>query len=172
MNDNGIALTPLHRGLHERLLAMVEDMLVSSVALDFETALWACQRLALAIDEHRAAEELALAALCDEPPLPRGAAVSLVVAEHDKLNALIGHAAETLGALGALDPGDDLRRRALVRHLEPLTRVKGLLEHHTQRELELVYPHLERHLPVAAKAALVTSIAALLTSFGSERPDA
>jgi len=85
---------------------------------------------------------------------------------------MIGRAAEVLQALGALDVGQEVRRLALVRHLEPLTRVRALLEHHTQREVELVYPHLERHLPAAARATLSRSITDLLASFGTERPEA
>lgn len=172
MDENGIALTELHSALHDRLLATVEEMLVSSVALDFEAALFACRRLGQKIDLHRTAEELALAALPEEPPLPRGAGAALVVAEHDKLDELIGHAAKTLRALSDLDAGDESRRVALVRHLEPLTRVRGLLEHHTQREVELVYPHLERHLPTAARAALVASVAELIAAFGPGGQDA
>lgn len=166
MDDNEIALPELHSALHDRLLAAVEEMLVSSVALDFEAALSACRRLGQTIDLHRAAEELALGALPEAPPLPRGAGAALVVAEHDKLDELIGHAAETLRALADLDGGDDLRRMALVRHLEPLTRVRGLLEHHTQREVELVYPHLELHLPAAANVSLRASIEDLIATFG------
>lgn len=172
MDDNAIALPTLHSALHERLLATVEEMLVGSVALDFEAALRACVRLGQAIGLHRAAEEQALLSLPEEPPLPRGAATALVVAEHDKLDELIGRAAETLRALAGLDTDEGQRRVALVRHLEPLTRVRGLLEHHTQREVELVYPHLERHLPVAASEALMGSIGALIGLLDGERPDA
>lgn len=175
MVENGIALPTLHDALHARLLAVVEDMLVAAVALDFEAALGACRRLAQAIDSHRAAEERALAALPGEPPLPRGAGRSLVVAEHDKLDELIARAAEVLAALADLadlDTDAGGRRVALVRHLEPLMRVRGLLEHHTQREVELVYPHLERHLPAVARDALIGSIVGLLAALGPERPAA
>lgn len=172
MDENGIALSALHSALHERLLATVEEMLVGAVALDFEAGLRACVRLGQAIGLHRASEEQALLALPEAPPLPRGAGAALVVAEHDKLDELIGRAAETLRALAGLDSDEGGRRVALVRHLEPLTRVRGLLEHHTQRELELVYPHLERHLPAAAVDALVGSIETLIAWLDRERPEA
>lgn len=175
MVETGIAppaLQEAHAALHERLLAKVEDLLVFAVALDFGSALEACRQLGEAIDRHRKAEEQALSALPEEPPLPRGAGVALVVAEHDKLDELIGRAAEVLRALLGLDTHEDARRVALVRHLEPLIRVRGLLEHHTQREVELVYPHLEDHLPVVAREQLVRSITALLAALSAERPDA
>lgn len=155
-------LLALHRTLHQQLLDELERGLVAAVALDFTDAAKCFGAIAQTVATHRLDEETALAELSAHAP-PRGAGQALIVAEHDKLDALLAAALATLDALSGLaELPADARRLALVRHLDTLLRAKHLLEHHTLRENEILYPHFLAHLPDAERQKLEHAMARLI----------
>ena len=160
--DEASQLLSFHRTLHQTLLDGLERGLVAAVALDFPQAARCFGAVAQTVTAHRRDEEAALAELSEHEP-PRGAGQALIVAEHDKLDALLATALATLDALSGLaELPLDAQRLALVRHLDTLLRVKHLLEHHTLRENEILYPHLLIHLPEAKRQVLEHALARLL----------
>lgn len=164
MNDEAPPLLARHRALHQALLDRLDHGLVAAIGLDFIHATNLFAAVATAVKTHRIDEEAALDVLADEPP--RGAGRTLIVAEHDKLDALLATACATLEALSHLgDMPLDAQRLALVRHLDTLLRAKHVLEHHTLRENEILYPHFVAHLPATTRCALEQAIATLLTQW-------
>lgn len=161
-------LSTLHQALHQALLDGMERASVAAVALDFQSASQCFGAVAQTVMAHRIDEEAALVELAEHEP-PRGAGRALIVAEHDKLDQLLAAAVATLDALADLAALPlDAQRLALVRHLDTLLRAKHVLEHHTSRENEILYPHLVIHLPIAARQVLEDRIAALLDTYRAD----
>jgi len=161
-----MTLTDLNRELHDRLLALFEDTLVAALELDFAEALALSDRLGDLLANHQLYEEAALTSLRESDQAPRGGDASLVIAEHRKLDALHADTRRVLESLVDLAKahGPDRQRRALARHLDPILRLKHLLEHHTERETTIVYPFLDATLGDDARQALATHLASAIPS--------
>lgn len=133
-------LVTVHQALHAALREALEEALVAATeatAAGLERASGHWDRVTATVMVHAADEEEALATL--GTAAPRGGDATLVVAEHRKLEVLLGEGRAALGRIGATSND---RRRALVRELDVLLRAVHLFEHHTRREEQIVYPHL------------------------------
>ncbi len=160
-----MALTDMNRELHDRFLVLLEDCLVAALGLEFADALALSDKLGDQLANHELYEEAALASLPEFAEAPRSGDAALVIAEHRKLDALHADTRRVLLSLvehAAAHPAHaaEAQRRALVRHLDPLMRFKHLLEHHTERENNIVYPFLDATLDADAKAALAAHLVA------------
>ncbi|MFO0747583.1 MAG: hypothetical protein U1F43_18235 [Myxococcota bacterium] len=137
------ALVVANQAAHARFLAALEEALVALTTLDLARATDAWSRLGAALARHERVEAELLALQLDVVA-PRGGGAALVVAEHRRLDLLHAEATATIAGLEAVP--DDARRLAMVRGLDELLRVRHLLEHHGQREDDIVYPFLGRAL--------------------------
>lgn len=144
-----------HLELNEMLLLHQEALLL--LRLDDAARLLAAYERCLAL--HMRQEELRI--------FPRHAALAeqgrwsteLYLKEHEKLRQLLAAVGAGLAEIraGGLD-ARQLRRNVLAL-LEREKTLKGLLEHHEQREESAMFPMLERQLAPEALAALVAELA-------------
>lgn len=130
-------LVGLHAPLGERLLAAQFALLDRRP----DRALLEVAGLRAALAAHIAGEdELLLPAYAAAVPTPgRGAGAEVFVAEHQKILRLAGEVEAALAAAGA----GEVSHAEALRLLEAVHPLKGLLQHHEDREERLLAPALD-----------------------------
>lgn len=159
MDDAG-PITRLNARIHaawdERLLQGIEAL----TALRLEEAREHLTLLAAELQAHAAREEAFILPKYERiGTFPRGASLEILDGDHRMLDKLAARAVAIVERLFEA-PREDLRRQVVL-HLDAFLRLRSVLEHHTLRETELMYPVLDDALDEdelrAALAALEPS---------------
>lgn len=155
-------LVGLNAQLHERIERSWLNAMVSTTLVDMGSAQSAWMTLERLLREHAALEDtLVVPVFSTLDEFPRGATPDIVTNEHRKLAVHIAEGFAALSDIEAAMSGGASQmdtRKTMVLALPRLQRVYGLLEHHTLREQDLMYPAINKN----ASAAEVTAIAEAL----------
>jgi hemerythrin superfamily protein len=158
-------LVDVNRTIHGVLDATYLDFLEALFAADLESARAHLGRFVDELYAHMEIEESAV--------LPRFAALGPVDDDPNALAKIEGDhliLRRTLSAVvetvASLDAHDERRGRALAARIDVLSRLKGILEHHSTREERDLYPRLDALLDeqdrAVVRAALETQRASTL----------
>ncbi len=156
-------LTETNARLHDALDAQAGAMLERLTALEIEALVRDWSTFRASLEAHAALEEAeVLPRYSALGPFERGASPQLVHADHLILKKTLRAGDDALEKLreAAVEQPDRLRS-VMVTLLAPFLRLRGVLEHHTEREQRFVYPALDRALPATERRVLVAALAAL-----------
>ena len=144
---------------HRELERIFEEHQVALVERDLPAARRHLERFARELAAHmRVEDELLFPAYVElAPPVP-GGGFELLDAEHRKLESLLGQLFERLAEL---ERRPAIAARDVIEVLDRELTFKHLLQHHDQRECNIVYPALDEATPPARRAELWARIAAL-----------
>lgn len=147
-----MTLFEINSTVHRRQLELVEGFLEAATDLDLDDAPVLLEQFRADLEAHMEVEESAV--------LPAAVALDLdpvllrqLDGDHRLLERCLGRVETVLGAL-AEEPAP---RRALVRSLGTLNRLRELLEHHTLRE-EALYQALDRALEAQVRDRLASRL--------------
>jgi len=147
-----LSLLGLHHDLDKVLAAHQADLLLHN--LPAARAAW--RHFAEALTQHADDEERELLPLYQQRvTIPPGGTVELFLAEHKKIRAFIKEISDTVADLPADTPPGPPRIVALI---EREYEFKKLLEHHDMREMNFLYPLLDRCTTPEERQSILSSI--------------
>ncbi len=151
-------LVATNTALHDLLDAAFLDAMEATTALHHREAARRWQVYAARLEAHAQLEDRhALPPYAELAEHPRGGSPEIFDNEHAKLGRLVR---EGLEVLGGLDPEAPDARRQMIETLDRLLLPRHVLEHHTLRENEHLYPTLSRVLSEAQRLDLVSRMSA------------
>ncbi len=159
-----ISLTLVNTAFHEAIDAALVDTYEALLALDLDAARTRWRRLNEGLAAHMEVEERLVfprwEALEERPPR---SPADLYTRDHELVRRRLRDVSGVMAELALMAP--EGRRRFLAQQLEPLVRLRGVLEHHGGREDEQLYPWLEARLPTATVAELSQALLAVTRTF-------
>ena len=129
-------------GLHHDLDKLLAIHQASLLVYDFAAAAAAWRQFAEVLAEHADDEERDLLPLYQQrAPIPHGGTVEIFLAEHKKIRAFLKEITELVAELPA-DARPEPHK--IVTVIEREYEFKKLLEHHDMREMNFLYPLVDR----------------------------
>jgi hypothetical protein len=143
----------LFQGGHLRIESLFCQYQCGLMSLDLVEAGAALASMKYELAVHTAVEEQVLLPIFEGLGEPiEGAAPSFFIAEHDKLDRLLGGLCEGLGSLVELQASGGLSRAGALLLIEKGFTFKHLFEHHSSREDRALYPAIGASLSSEARA--------------------
>jgi len=150
------SLTDLNGRIHAWLDELLLRHLESLTALDLPSARELWLRFSDALLKHaRAEDEVALPVYERLGEFPEGGHPSLFFAEHKGIERMLKSLTNRLESLSPADPS--LRRKVLV-SLDKYMLFRHLIEHHTLREQNILYPLLDEKASGAEKESIAKAL--------------
>src|SRR5690606_4447895 len=151
-----LSLTSINASIHETLDQALLTVVEALLELDMARAQSHFGAFVAALADHAEREERDVFPHCSGLEVPRNGSVEIVERDHallDKRVADVGALIESLAVI----PGAE-RRSHLARSLGPIVRLQAVLEHHSEREIDLLYPAIDAQIDVQVRRAMAAAL--------------
>jgi hemerythrin superfamily protein len=146
-------LTELHAPLHQAVIDTFLHFVATLTTLDLDDAHLAWASFQHTLSTHVLAEETQIFPAGAHIELPPKASIEILERDHALILQTSTKIQDLLQTLTSASIPS--RRPILARSLDPLVRLHRTLEHHGQRENELLYPLLDLHLSLSERQRLL-----------------